>query len=147
MFNLGKSKSDQTTEQGQGGPTTDEKTENGPPQETGDQGEETKPLAELSDDDIKNMKKIPLQALCRKEQLSPSGNKDELVDRLMLKKYGRSDRYYNTMTKCRICSSAVSVNGKKTEPMKDGRILVTRQIKCKGKHHHTYPLKDIIERE
>ena len=128
---------------------TEPENENSPSQESSgpEDPPEEKRLADLTDEDLKGMKKTPFQELCRTEELSPSGNKEELLDRLMLKKYGLSNQYVNTMTKCKVCSAAVHVTGTKKTPLKDGRILWTRQIKCRGRHHHTYPLKDILQQE
>jgi len=48
------------------------------------------------------------------------------------------------MDKCCICGLKAHVVKVQKEEMEDGRMLITRQIKCTGKHRHTYPMKEIV---
>lgn len=101
-------------------------------------------LPELTNQNIEALTVKELRELCVLEQLPVSGNKSDLTRRLLLKKNGEPKRFAGAATKCRICGAEVSVTGTKTKQTKDGRRLVTRMIKCKGKHRHTYPLKEKI---
>lgn len=102
-------------------------------------------LATLSDEDIKAMTGKKLTALCKLEELKQKGTNDDKIKRLFLKKYGRSDKYVNLMTKCRICNHRVLVTGTDKKKLDDERLLITRSVKCTGRHRHTYPLKEIIK--
>ena len=46
--------------------------------------------------------------------------------------------------KCEVCNLPAQVKSTKKTEMPDGRTLVTRQMKCTGRHGHTYPLKEIV---
>jgi len=48
------------------------------------------------------------------------------------------------MLKCAICSQPARVMKTEKEKLEDGRMLITRQVRCTGKNRHTYPLKDMI---
>lgn len=105
--------------------------------------DDKKPTLEtLSDEEIKDMSAQKLSDLCKDEDLVQKGTKNDKIKRLFLKKYGISDRYVNLMTKCRVCHHAVRVIGTDTKKLPDGRTFVTRNVKCIGRHRHTYPIKE-----
>jgi len=102
-------------------------------------------LADIEAGQIETLKVEHLRKLCKVEGIKISGKKGELVKRLLLKKSGQSTSYTGQLTKCRICGSPVRVTGTNRKTLGDGRILVTRQIRCAGRHKHTYPLKEIVD--
>ena len=128
------------TEQQQSG--TDETTlpENDSPKE---KGQERETLQEIGTDEIKDMKLNELRTLCSTEELPVSGKKDELVDRLLIKKLGKSDRFVPGSIKCLICGAKARVT-KTVKQSYEGKTLITRQVKCDGKNRHTYPIKEIV---
>ncbi len=85
-----------------------------------------------------------LRQMCKDEGLAALGNKAELVKRLSIKKFGPSDTHEPARTKCKFCSAQVRVTGTHRDKMKDGRTMVTRQVRCAGRHRHSYPLKNIV---
>jgi len=101
-------------------------------------------LKTMADEDIKKMKKEPLKDLCKKEGLLYSGTVASLIKRLFLKKYGHTDRYICMMTKCGVCHASVKVTSTKKIARKDGSIVIMRQLKCSGKHKHTFSKTEII---
>ena len=102
-------------------------------------------LKKIDDNSIKEMKVDEMKSLCKRFDLPQKGNKKTLLETIFLAMYGYSDTYVRLMTVCKICNAGVKVlSTKKGEPMEDGRVMVTRQLKCIGKRHHTYPLKNII---
>ena len=102
-------------------------------------------LAKIEDADIQAMSAKDLAELCEDQPLQKKGNKKTLMERLFLKKHGQSSQYVMLMTKCKICHAKVRVTNTKKKPMGDGRTLVTRTVKCRGKHCHTYALKNIVK--
>ena len=101
-------------------------------------------LAEIKTEELPKMKVAELRELCKAEGLSSSGIKKELLKRLLTKKLGRSDRFVGDLTKCRYCGSLVRVIGTDTKVISDEKTLVTRSVRCSGKHRHAYQLKEII---
>jgi hypothetical protein len=83
-----------------------------------------------------------LVALCNAEGLSINGKKDELVSRLTAKKNGKKN-YSPRNTVCKICTARAVVKGTKKRPYQKGKVFVTRQIVCTGKHRHSYSDKRI----
>jgi len=109
--------------------------------------EKTVKLSDVKAGDIGEMKMNQLRELCRIEEMKVGGSKKELIDRLLIKKTGRSDRYAGQQTCCRICGARVIVKGTDSKTLDDGRTVVTRNIRCLGRHKHTYPLKEILTPE
>jgi len=99
------------------------------------------PVGMLSD--VAELKYGELQTLCKQRGLSGFGKKAELIKRLTIVKEGHIDRHVHGRTKCRVCAAQTMVTGTTRATMPDGRVLVTRKMKCIGKHRHTYPLKSI----
>ena len=95
-------------------------------------------------DELKKLNKKRLAAICKKEGLPSSGTKDELINRLIAKRFGTSRRYVGPLTTCKVCGAGVFVKSTEQNPLGDGRMMVTRHIKCKGKNAHRYPLKEIV---
>lgn len=100
-------------------------------------------LATVEVEGLGGMNMAALQAICKAEGLTVAGKKDDLIKRLKIAKDGRTDRHVNAGTKCRICGMPTVVQGTHKAKMADGRTMVTRKMKCTGKHRHTYPLKKI----
>lgn len=96
-------------------------------------------LAEIKRMDAKQLKK-----LCKEQGMATDGKREEFLNRVLAKRFGRTNRYVGAETRCQICAAEVRVTGTRTEAQGDGRSLVVRSIKCKGKHIHTYPLKELI---
>ena len=101
-------------------------------------------LESVSDEDLKNMKKPLLKKLCKDEGLLCSGKVVDLVNRLFLKKYGHSDKYISMMTKCGVCHASVKVTNTKKTPRKDGSVVVVRQLRCSGRHKHSFSKTEIV---
>jgi len=107
--------------------------------------DEARGLAALTMEEVAEMNVADLKALCLAEALPVGGKRAELIKRLRTKKLGVSNRYAGSLTKCAVCGAAANVKGTRTETMKDGRVLVTRNMQCMGKHRHRYPLKEVVE--
>lgn len=103
-------------------------------------------LASVAIAEIDEMPVDELKELSKIEGLPVTAKKRaELIRQLKTKKIGRDDRYSGRgQTKCCVCGAPVTVKGTIRTTLEDGRILVTRNVRCQGKHKHTYPLKDII---
>ena len=112
-----------------------------------EQNENEKPidLKTIEDSEIEEMKSKDLAELCADQGLKKKGDKKTLIGRIFLKKYGRGSKYVGLMTKCKVCGAKVRVTSTKTQPMEDGRTMITRGIKCYGRHCHTYTLKETIK--
>jgi len=94
--------------------------------------------------ELKTMKVKELRELAKKEGLKIGGTKKELIERLLAKRTGVSSRYAGQQTICRICGARVIVKNTSTKILDDGRMLITRQVKCVGKNKHTYPIKEML---
>ena len=104
-------------------------------------------LSNVSLEEINKMKMAELRQLCKAEGLKIGGPKNELQQRLRIRKTGRSDRYVGQETRCAICGERIKVTCTISTVMDDGRTLITRTVRCSGKNKHTYPLKEIVEPE
>ncbi|UCE67562.1 MAG: hypothetical protein JSU85_05995 [Candidatus Zixiibacteriota bacterium] len=105
---------------------------------------QVKKLADFSFDELKGLGSKALKKLCLAEELDADGGKDELFARLCVKRFGRGKRYIGQQTQCVICGAKVMVRNTKTDIQPDGRKLIVRSIRCKGRHQHTYPLKELV---
>lgn len=53
--------------------------------------------------------------------------------------------YAGRNTRCKFCFFPIIVNGtQKTKLQEEGKVLITRFIKCIGPGNHKYPLKEIL---
>lgn len=100
-----------------------------------------KPFAEVTEADIKV---APFQMLRRwsiAAGLGGAGNAEQIRRRLVAKVSGTVGTHTHGKTQCCICPALAKVTGNKRYPQKDGRTLLVRQMKCAGKHGHTFTLK------
>lgn len=136
-------------------PKTDEKTtvpEPTKPPETDEKTTPPKPpakpakrLDEMTILDLQKMDADRLRGRCKTAGLSVKGKKDDLIERLRSRVRRITKRYIEGITTCAYCPADIMVTGTDKQPLADGRVLVVRQIKCKGRHHHKYPLKEVAE--
>lgn len=89
------------------------------------------------------LKRIAAKMAIRTGDLD-GGDKERLVKRIILKKFGQSKKYIPGLTACQVCGEEVRVKGQSRD-VEDGQMIVTRTVKCTGKHAHTYPLKEIYK--
>ena len=101
---------------------------------------EPKALADMSLEDLEGMSDKALKKLCKAEDMVTDGVKGERFNRLYAKRFGLTSRYIGADTRCQFCAEKVRVRNTAKEQQADGRILVTRSMKCVGRHHHIYPL-------
>ena len=99
-------------------------------------------FADIGVDEIEDLSAKDLKRLCREESLSTDGKKEDMSARLIIQKGGITDRYAGQLTRCKVCRAPVRVTGTNNKPTASGTV-VTRQIKCRGKHCHTYPLAEV----
>jgi len=86
-----------------------------------------------------------LRRMCREKGLPTGGTKKELSQRLLTEATAGTDRFAGAGTlKCKVCSLTVKVTSTQKTTLEDGRTLITRQVKCTGKHGHTYSLPEIL---
>ena len=103
-----------------------------------------KRLDEMTILDLQKMDVNKLRGRCKAAGLSGKGAKDALIERLRPRVRRITRRYIEGVTTCAYCPADIMVTGTDKQPMADGRVMVTRQIKCKGKHNHKYPLKETV---
>jgi len=101
-------------------------------------------LADISIENITRLDVKELTDLCKKVGLSAVGRKKDLIEKLVIKKSGKSGAYTGQFTKCQFCGEKVRVMNTRNQNMLDGRILVIRSVRCDGKHRHQYPLTSIV---
>ena len=101
------------------------------------------PLAEIAIETLGRKTKAYLAGLCRSEGLPEAGLKSELIERLTAAKHGGAAGYVPGKTLCRYCGAPVKVTKTVPQEMGDGRILITRQLRCEGRNRHSYPVKEI----
>ncbi len=99
-------------------------------------------FADIAVGQIERLGVKELRRLCGEENLSTDGKKEDFAARLIIQKGGITDRYAGQLTRCKVCRSPVRVTGTTSKAIASGT-LVIRQIKCRGKHCHTYPLKEL----
>jgi len=97
-------------------------------------------------EEIKDLNVNELKAECRAEKLPTTGDKQTLAKRVKVNKMGSATKFTGGgMVKCKICNMPAGVRKVIRKKMDDGRIMVTRQIRCTGRHGHTYPLSEIVK--
>jgi len=94
--------------------------------------------------ELKTKKLNELRSLCKIAGLATAGKKAELIDRLHAHTAGQSDRWVGKLTACKVCGARVMVSRTITQSLDDNRTLVTRYVRCQGRHRHTYPLKEVV---
>jgi len=108
------------------------------------------PLAAMGGHSLAELgrKTVPeLQTLAQAAGLGTGGRKGDLLARLRAAKSGGAAGYVPGKTLCTVCKAPTDVKGTKTEEMEDGRILVTRYLRCRGKHRHSYPQREIQDQK
>ena len=86
-----------------------------------------------------------LQSRAKAAGLGTSRSKAALIERLEAIPAVRVTHHVHGTTLCRICRAKTKVTNTKKHTMADGRSLITRQMRCVGKHRHTYPLREIVK--
>ncbi len=97
-------------------------------------------LMDMSLEQLSAMSDKALKKLCKAEEMTTDGAKEDRFNRLYAKRFGLTSRYIGQETRCQFCGQAVQVKGTVREPQADGRVLITRSMKCVGQHKHIYPL-------
>ncbi len=95
--------------------------------------------AELNDLTVTSLKEI-----CIVRRVSAAGKKAELVDRIMKSQGAITDRWVQGLTVCKVCRQKVTVRKTSKSPLSEGRTLITRNVRCTGRHRHRYPLKEVV---
>jgi len=106
----------------------------------------TKPFGEATEADIAAADYHTLRRWSISADLGADGKSADIRERLTAAISGASGpqgKHTHGRTPCEICGKPARVTNTKRTKMADGRTLVTRQMKCTGKHKHTYPLKKI----
>ena len=101
-------------------------------------------LENFTDPQLKELSHRDLIELSKNEEISWNHSAEQLVANLICKKHGQSQKYICRRTICKFCGAPIRVMGTQRKTMEDGRVLVTRSVKCIGRHRHSYPLKEII---
>lgn len=131
-------------------PKTSEKTEQKTPEETGQKPPEETPEPPKPEEpklpgreQLKKLKKSELQEWCKKMGHSTAGKKPELINRLCGKPVGYINNFVPAKMLCRYCRAKATVRRTVRATLGDGRVLVTRHLRCQGKNIHRYALKKI----
>lgn len=101
-------------------------------------------LMKVSLEAIQKLGVAALKKHCADHGMDKSGKRPELLDKVLAIRFGRTRMYVGAETRCSVCGKEVSVKGTRKEAMGNGKTLVTRTVKCRGRHGHTYPLKNIV---
>lgn len=108
------------------------------------------PLAEISTEGLGKRTKAYLAGLCRSAGLPDDGLKAELIERLTGAKESRvpglrpgDAGHVHGRTRCRYCGAGVRVMRTARQELEDDRTLITRYVRCNGRHQHSYPIKEI----
>ena len=99
-----------------------------------------RPLAELSEKQVKDLKKWQLLELAEAEGIETAGTKTALIKRLIGKKRGGDKGYVPGHTLCRVCG--VEMECKSSPTPKKGDLFRVRYMRCKGKNLHRYSLHE-----
>ena len=105
-----------------------------------------KPFGEATEADIAIADDNTLRRWSISADLGADGKSADIRERLLetlTQAAGEPGKHTHGRTPCGICRKPAKVVGTKRTKMPDGRTLVTRTMKCSGKHKHTYPLKNI----
>ena len=106
--------------------------------------DQQKTLTQIPLEKLTQMLVAELKDLCKSEGLPMKGKKADLLKVLKAKKLGGDSNYVPGQTLCRFCREPVDVTGTKRRDLEDGRFLVIRQLRCRGKRSHRYPTKEIV---
>lgn len=101
-------------------------------------------LADMDWDQLETLNTEQLRQICKAENVQTGGKKKDLLDRLISKKNIGRGRFVQGQTRCCICGATLQVRN--TSKQRDGAgLYIVRQVRCTGKHLHTYPIKEKIE--
>ncbi len=103
-----------------------------------------KPLREYAIEDFDKLSAAELKELCNEHQIVAK-NKSDRIAALRTARQQADGTYHTNISKCRHCASEVYVTNRHIERISDVRYYLVRHIKCKGRAHHRYTLKQIIE--
>jgi len=97
----------------------------------------------LTEDEIAAADFQALRRMSKAAGLGVSGKADEIRGRLLDALARTTKTHTNARTRCKTCLAPVVVRNTRRTKMDDGRTLVTRSVRCTGKHRHTDTLKEI----
>lgn len=89
---------------------------------------------ELAEAELRRWKRSKLAALCESRNLSPKGNKAELIQRILGARRTAAGGYVGGKRACKFCKAPVRVNGSRM--MKGGTRMLS--LKCDGRRRHSY---------
>ncbi len=101
-------------------------------------------LADVTLEALGELHKPALVDLAAAEGLARSGTKAQLLARLRDAKCGGAAGYVPGKTLCRFCGAATRVRGTQRISMADGRVMVSRSLRCAGAKPHSYAHKTIV---
>lgn len=115
-----------------------------PPDPPDEKEDEPEGLMAMSLERIHAINAKGLRAICKDNDMSTDGKREDFLNRVLAIRFGRTKKYIGAETRCTVCGNEVMVKGTNTTIMGDGRRLVVRSIRCKDRHAHTYQLKEIV---
>ncbi len=101
-------------------------------------------LVDVTLEDLEKLRKPALGDLAAAEDLARSGTRAELLARLKDAKCGGAAGYVPGKTLCRFCGAPTRVRGTQRSSMADGRVMVTRNLRCAAAKPHSYAYKTIV---
>jgi len=104
---------------------------------------ERKSALEPIPEDLGSLGAGQIARLARAYGLPTSGTKSEVIRRLTAARSGGVAGYVPGQTLCSICREPCKVTSTDRSRMADGRLLVTRYLRCTGRHHHTSVVREI----
>jgi len=93
----------------------------------------TPPLAELTEKQVKDLRKWQLLELAEAAGIETAGTKTALIKRLIGKKRGGDKGWVNGHTLCKVCRAVLEAKSTRRE----GDFIV-RQVRCTGRNLHRY---------
>lgn len=106
--------------------------------------DQTKDLTSLTVLQIERLSRRDLIHLCRDNSLDIKGTRPELIERLLI--YNASSPIMAPIPMprpCNVCGSDTRICNTRRRLLSNGDILISRCVRCEGKHHHKYELVDV----
>lgn len=102
-------------------------------------------LENLTKQEIEDLDYKTAQLLCKDNDLKAKGPLPDLIDALMIKRFGSRKTFVPGNMKCSFCDAKVYVQSTQKFTTPEGKLAIRRTMKCRGPRAHTYQDTQLVE--